>query len=262
MDKLTIRQPEFTFPDDLPLTPDQTDKLYSGFLCAVSIVAPQIERYLIRTMSRAKQEIQDPEVLDDLLKFSQQEANHFRSHDELNDLLRSKLSEKNRQKLLKHEASLTEDYRYFSNTRSLNFNLAYAEGFESATCAISVWGFKNDTLNNIHPDWKGIMEWHLAEEIEHRTVAFDVYHTFKGHYLHRLFFSSYAQIHLLKYLYRFALCFWEELEITEKNKSVFRKYFWSLLGHYLATIPPWYSPHKLKVDDRVNLILSKYSTQQ
>ena len=261
MDKLTIRQPEFTFPNDLPLTPDAGDKLYSAFLCAVSIIAPQIERYLIRTMSRAKQEIKDPDVLDDLLKFSQQEANHFRAHDELNELLRTKLSEENRKKLLSQEARLEEDYRYFSNTRSLNFNLSYAEGFESATCAISIWGFKNNTMKNIDDRWKGIMEWHLAEEIEHRTVAYDIYHAFKGHYLHRIFFSTYAQAHLFKYLFRFAQCFWNELETHEKRKSVFRQYFWSLLGQYMSTLPPWYSPHRLVIDDRIHTILSKYSTQ-
>jgi len=259
MGNLTVRRPDFEFPDDVVVMPDPTDKYYSALTCALTIIAPEIERYLIRTMKRAKNEISNTRVLQDLKDFSDQEANHFRNHDKLNEILRGKLSDKNRERLQQAEADLVEDYRRFSNTKSLNFNLAYAEGFESATCALSVWGFEHSLFEALDPSWKGLIEWHLAEEIEHRTVAFDVYHAFKGSYLHRLVFGTYAQGHLVKYIVRIAECFMDEFEHEGVQKNVFTRHFWTLTSKVLSILSPWYSPHKIKLDGRIDEVLARYA---
>ncbi|CAM3646834.1 metal-dependent hydrolase [Parendozoicomonas haliclonae] len=259
MTEMTVRKPAFDFPTELAVMPDLKDKYYAAFTSAVTFIAPNIERYLIRMMSRAKAEIKDPQVLDDLLTFSQQEAAHTKGHEQLNEILLARMSEKGRERVKAINDQMAEDYRRFLNTRSLNFNLAYGEGFESVTCAIGLWAFQHRTFEGLTDGWRELIEWHLAEEVEHRTVAYDVYHGFKGHWLHRITFSTYAQLHLLKYIVRFGRCFMEEYDFPGDEKSVFKQYFWSLLRHYLKTVPPWYSPRKLKIDPAINRLLEKFS---
>lgn len=259
MNTLTVRRPDFEFPQDLSVMPDITDKYYSALTCAVTMIAPHIERYLIRTMKRAKNEISDKLVLQDLNDFCGQEANHFRNHDKLNEILRGKLSGKNQQQLQQIEDDLIEDYRRFSNTKSLSFNLVYAEGFESATCGLSMWAFEINAFEALDPNWCSLIEWHLAEEIEHRTVAFYVYHALKGNYPHRLIFGTYSQMHLLKYLVRFAKCFMAEFEHEGSEKNIIKQQLWPLLRKLLYTLMPWYSPHKIIISKRIDTILAKYS---
>ena len=193
MNNLTIRRPTFQFPDHLNLLPDATDKYYSALSCAITIVAPHIERYLIRTMRQAQQHIRCSELRQMVQDFSSQEANHFRNHDRLNAILRQQLSEDSRHMLKKAETQLEEDYAKFGKSRSLKFNLAYAEGFEAATCALSLWSFQHKTTQTLDPEWRSLLDWHLAEEIEHRTVAFDLYHHLGGNYSHRLIWATYAK---------------------------------------------------------------------
>ncbi|MEC8427119.1 MAG: metal-dependent hydrolase [Pseudomonadota bacterium] len=190
MADLTVRRPNFEFPQDLPIMPDPQDRAYSAMCCALTIIVPHLERYLIRTMKTGLKEVTDPALLQDMKDFSSQEANHFRNHDALNELLRNKLSDKARDELIQTEADLIEDYRRFSNTKSLRFNLAYAEGFESATCALSLWGFEHETFKTLHDGWEELIEWHLAEEIEHRTVAFVAYHALGGNNAHRMIWGT------------------------------------------------------------------------
>jgi predicted metal-dependent hydrolase len=239
--------------------PDPKDRYYSAFAAAITFIVPHIERYLIRMMSRAKHEIDDEQVVLDMQAFSSQEAEHTKGHERLNAVILSQMSDKGRAQLEEISQELAEDYRYFLNTKTLNFNLAYAEGFESMTCAMAMWSFQHATYESLGTGWRELIEWHLAEEIEHRTVAFDVYHAFRGNWLHRVVFGSYAQYHLVKYLLRFGQCFLDEYESSGSQPSVLRLRGFSLVARYAKTLLPWYSPHRLQIDARITEVLAKYA---
>ncbi|MCV6623663.1 MAG: metal-dependent hydrolase [Cellvibrionaceae bacterium] len=260
MSEITIRQPNFEFDEELALMPDTQDAMYSAFSCSVTILSPHIERYLIRVMRSCLSEIKD-EKLQALVKaFCGQEASHFKNHDRLNEILRAKMSEAGRQKLQKAEAQLDADYARFFKEKDLLFNLAYAEGFESATCAMSLWAFEHNTLANSQKAWKDIIEWHLAEEIEHRSVAYDVYKYFGGSYRHRLIWGSYGQWHLYKYLQRFGRIFLSEFPERVQTRHVLKQRGKPLLWQLLKTLSPSYSPHNVAVPKGLKGLLTQYSS--
>jgi hypothetical protein len=77
--------------------------------------------------------------------------------------LRAKLAPETALEIKRIEADIEADYQRFTKSKSLKFNLAYAEGFEAMTLAMALSSFDQG------------FEWHLAEEVEHRMVTFDAY---------------------------------------------------------------------------------------
>ena len=102
-----------------------------------------------------------------------QEAQHFRQHRVLNDILRGCHSEYAGLQAI--EDRMEADYQYFTKTKSLKFNLAYAEGFEAATCALARNSLQYVDMEAEPCGIGRLLSWHLTEEIEHRTVTFNIY---------------------------------------------------------------------------------------
>ena len=75
------------------------------------------------------------------------------------------------------EAQLADDYSWLEKNRSLRFNLAYAEGFESMALAIGhmLIADRDYLFGQADTGVSSLVLWHFAEEIEHKSVAFDVF---------------------------------------------------------------------------------------
>ena len=62
--------------------------------------------------------------------------------------------------------------------------IGFVEGFEALTTQFALNSLKRPATNHPRTDqrWGQLFEWHLAEEIEHRNVAFDIYDHLYGSY--------------------------------------------------------------------------------
>lgn len=189
---------DFDFPADIDPVVVAGKPELSFSLIGLSLLLPYLEPYLIRTMKEAKKQIREPKLRDDLERFCKQEGQHYRQHMLLNDAIRLQGFDE----LTKLEAELDADYRRFTQSRSLRFNLAYAEGFEALTTAVARFEFERGLDPNTHPSVAALFEWHLVEELEHRTVAFDVYDAIYGDYAYRLVAGLYAQWHMASFIGR------------------------------------------------------------
>ena len=84
------------------------------------------------------------------------------------------------------------------------FRASVAKGFETLTMnavkdMMEPKGFGEDL-----PPFMQMVEWHFVEELEHRTVTFDVYEHVFGDYLYRLFVGVWAQWHFSNWMRRVA----------------------------------------------------------
>jgi len=264
---ITVRRPSFGFPASLDPVVIEGCPEESCMIVGLSLLLPYLEPYLIRTMNEAKKEVRDPALLADLTAFNGQEGQHYRQHMRFNEALHLQ----GFTGLEALEAEVDADYRRFTETRSLRWNLAYAEGFEAYTSALAQFSFEHGTLDRMRPEARDVFAWHLAEELEHRTVAFDVYeHVAKG-YLYRLFVGWFAQRHLNRFVLRAARV------LTDHDPAAFRARYggarraWArlrpligllarrLLPRILATYLPWYTPHRIPTPEGVRLLLEKYT---
>jgi hypothetical protein len=255
MADITVRKIRFVF--DEPIALDLPDEEL-GFVLpelGLSMTMPYLEPYLIRTMKVALGRIRDPVLAEDTRRFSQQEAHHYQNHAMLNDQIRAHFDAPVAEALRAIEAALDADYRRFTETKSLRFNLAYAEGFEAMTCAGALAAAEHGGLENL-PGGE-IWAWHMAEEIEHRTVAFGVYQHLVGSYLYRILVGTWAQWHYLSYVRRFARCMADAL--GRKPLAPVGPTRRTMLRNYLRTWSPWYDPARIEVPPGVDALLARYS---
>lgn len=266
MHDITFRRIEFDFPDDIDpvCIPGQPEESYS--LIAFSLLLPYLEPYLIRTMNVAKRQVSDPELLKDIDHFNAQEGQHYRQHRRFNEVMRAKGFER----LPEFETALEADYRRFTQTKSLKFNLAYAEGFEAMTTAMARLAFENKSLERMHPAVCDLFSWHLIEELEHRTVAFDVYHHVCGDYFYRVVVGAFAQWHLLHFMdrvTRYMLGADPRLQSEHggaegrqaRLRDQRRKFRRGLLPRVLRTYAPWYNPQGIEFTLEMQELAQRYT---
>lgn len=143
---------------------------------ASSTIPTYVEPYLIKVMQRAKAILPENEAAlhRDIDIFIAQESQHFRQHNAFNRRIR----EAGYPGLAAFEEELRETYVGFLEKRSLKFNLAYSEGFESlGPPAASLWFDHSDAfIRDADPEAVALWKWHMAEEFEHRDVCHRLFH--------------------------------------------------------------------------------------
>lgn len=258
MADITVRKPRFDFSDTRALEIVPGDKRGSAFWIGLSLTMPYLEPYLIRTLRDAVKSISDPVLAEDLKRFNAQESHHYRNHALFNDALREQVSPECATEIRSIEDALEADYRRYNETRSLRFNIGYAEGFEAMTSAMAFTCFAVEMPETLSAGFRPLFEWHLAEELEHRTVTFEAYEHLVGNYPYRVFRGLRSQAHYLGYIQRFYRCIMNELG---ESQSAFYLPPSLLPGwwRYLRTLPPWYHPGKLEIPGDAKGVLAKYA---
>jgi len=92
---------------------------------------------------------------------------------------------------------MTESYKKLTK-RSLNWRLAYSAGFETMTMGLTEWliNDRKELFGDADPVVSSLILWHMVEETEHKSVAFDVYQAVCGNYLLRVFGLIYGSFHV------------------------------------------------------------------
>ena len=257
MTQIKVRKIAFEFPRDLPAIIIPGDIRTSCELAAISFTMPYLEPYLIRSMRSASAEMEkvDPATASDMRAFCAQEMNHFQNHARINDIVRSKLNPNSAAKIAQLEADMDADYQRFTKERDTRFNLAYAEGFEAMTFALGQTIIEKG-FDGWDKSWSDLWEWHLVEEIEHRTVTFDAYHKIYRDYWYRMRQGVWAQVHFLSYVYRMSEVL--RTEFKAEPSSTYRNFKLQFLPRYMRTIMPWYHPGKVKIAEHLLPLWDKY----
>lgn len=194
---IVIRKVPFTFPDDIDPHWNPAKPEWSHMVNGASLAMPFLEPYLIRTMRKALEKIDSPQLQAEVKLYMGQEGQHYQQHRKFNDTLISH----GYAGLLAIEAQMKDEFDSLEKNRSLNFNLAYACGFESMALGIGHWLVREREYLFGGSDTRvaSLILWHFVEEIEHKNVAFDAYQAVCGNYFLRVFGTFYATLHVIKF---------------------------------------------------------------
>lgn len=261
MSDILVRKVKLDVPADL-------DDVFPGevpdeefYRVAFSLTLPYLEPYLIRVYRKVVDQISDPALVADVQAFIGQEAQHHRNHKLANDAIKAAIGPDAAAKLTAIEDDLAAEYKQFSSERSLRFNLVYAEGFEAMTCAWATTGFelaeRGEGSKHFGP-WQQLWAWHAAEEIEHRTVAFQVYEHLIGSYPYRVFGSMRTQLHFLRYTSRFERVLYEARGL--KYRPNIPRGIRKGPRRYLRTFGPHYHPADIEPRPLVATVLATTPT--
>jgi hypothetical protein len=257
--QIVVRRPKLAFPDTLDDIFPGEDLEEECFRAAFSLMLPYVEPYLIRTFRRARSRVTAPRLVADVEAFCGQEAQHHKHHATVNRVIRDRLGPDTAGRLLEIEADLERDYRRFE-PRGHRFNTAYAEGFEALTCAMGLTNLERVAAGRERPTrfgpWQQLWAWHLAEEIEHRTVAFDLYHHLGGRYWYRVVAGAAAQWHFLRYLGRFHRVLMEHHGARPRAVLYVPRLLRTGWRRWLRTYAPSYDPRRIPAPPEVDALLA------
>jgi predicted metal-dependent hydrolase len=257
---ITVRKVKFEFPDALDDVLPGDDLVSETYLVAFSLTMPYLEPYLIRTYRSVADDITNPALAADVREFIGQEAQHFQNHRRVNEMIKRQLGPDVATRLQAVEDRLDADYRRFSTSKSRHFNLVYAEGFEAMTCAMAITSFAEAEAGRsaTRPGpWGTLWAWHAAEEIEHRTVAFDVYEHLEGSYPRRVIGSLRAQWHFQRTIDRLQRVLLASQGVATRPRVP--PWLHAGRSRYLRTFLPGYDPAQLDPGALPALVLSQYA---
>ncbi len=252
MDTITVRKMEFEFSDEMDLVFIEHDPAFSFLFLGTWMLLPYLEPYLMRTMRTALEQIDNEALAHDLRQFCSQEGQHYQQHAKANDIILSLMPDAQRQTMQEKLSSIAAEYRSFTETKPLQWNLAYAEGFEAYTAAGARTQMELRVFDYMQDPIRDLMLWHIMEELEHRTVAYDAYQTLGNGYLYGLRVGLWAQRHFVglgRQLADSMIDAFPELmaahdapqahKIRKQHRTAYmRRTLKNLAGIYA----PWYSP--------------------
>jgi predicted metal-dependent hydrolase len=174
---VTVRNVSFPYPPDF-------DPAWSGnvpeFACAansVSLMMPYVEPYLARSVRAALPQIEDPELRREAAAYVRQELTHHVQHRQFNDLLAERC-----RGIHMLERWMRAAFERLGRRKSLGSHLAFAAGAEGVAYGAARWAaaHRRELLATAEPAIAELFLWHLAEEVEHKSVAFDVFQAVDG----------------------------------------------------------------------------------
>ena len=135
----------------------------------VNMLFPWGERFFVRSVNHFMDRITDPTLRAQIKGFFQQEGRHAHAHDEFNAILRAQGYEVD---------TFLADYKKWSSwvekRTSPELRLAVTAASEHFTAIMAEGAFTRGVLDEAAPEMRLLLAWHAAEEIEHKSVAFDV----------------------------------------------------------------------------------------
>lgn len=180
--ELNYRRPGFLFESSIPKHWLAGSVFKTHLLNSFTLIFPEGEKYFIRSIRKYLKNMDDPELRHQVLTFLKQEGQHSVEHEKFLQNLRSQGYEIDG--FLNFVEKLTRNY--LEPLFSDKLNLATTAGFEHFTALLAELGLSTEFLAQAHPKMRDLFEWHAAEEIEHKAVAFDVLQKVDANYFLRI----------------------------------------------------------------------------
>lgn len=144
----------------------------------LNLLFPEGERFFIRSVRHYLPRIEDPTLRKRVSGFFAQEALHGCAHDEVSELL-----ERQGYRI----RLFLRGYRWLAfeviePVAPAALRLSVTVALEHLTASLGETALTDLHLDGAHPAMRELLLWHSAEEIEHKSVAFDVYQAVDGRY--------------------------------------------------------------------------------
>lgn len=260
---IVVRKIPFDFSEKIDPVWHPTKPEWSHQLNGASVTMPHLEPFLIRTIREAMTQIEDAGLKEDMRHFMAQEGQHYQNHERYNDILKTS----GYPGLAQIEDEMAADYERFK-AKSLKWRLAYTAGFETMTMGVTDWLITNrrNLFAGANPSVVSFVLWHMVEETEHKTVAFDAYQAlFKGAYWARIWgvvcgswhvvkFSKKSYVHMLKQDGR-----WGQLAARWRTFKTSLAFVSHVVPFLIGSMIPGHHPDRVNDPDWVHQWMDAYT---
>jgi hypothetical protein len=145
---------------------------------AMSITFPLGEKFFIDSVRYFAGQIDDPKLTEDIRGFCGQEGFHRREHQRYNEALCRQRGYDLRIMEGRLERNIQRGYKYMTPLQ----RLAGTASLEHITAILaeSILSEDDPMIDTADSAMRELWQWHAAEEMEHKAVAFDVYRAVGG----------------------------------------------------------------------------------
>ena len=181
--KIVPRDVSFNITDESPKYWFDNDPFKTHFFNAFFTTFPPGEDFFVRSVIYYRGEIDDPKLQKDITAFSAQEGHHSRCHqDHLDVLTRQGYTS------LERENKLIDALGKWANEKFPKTSLVNTLALEHFTALLAHQALSEpeNFVEPAHQDFIPLFTWHAAEELEHKSVAYDVYMAVDGRYWPRV----------------------------------------------------------------------------
>ena len=230
---------------------------------ALHLIFPMGERFFVRAVRHYMGEIDDPELREQIRGFFGQEGRHAHEHERVFETLRAQGYDIDT--FLRVYKRVAFDVIERISPPALRLSVTAALEHYTAILAEGALASAG-TLEMVHPKMQRLLRWHAAEEIEHKSVAFDVLKTVRPSYALRMAGMGLATVLLGAFWFAGATMLIRQekglglreiarqLRATQRREPIIRRVFLRGLREYLRpSFHPW---------DNNNLELARRSFQQ
>lgn len=185
--KLTVRRVQLDLESPFDRTWCGGDAFRSALFNALSLTFPDGERFFINALRAGLQALPALERRDfeeEINAFAAQEALHRRIHARFNAHLADQGYESHVGSTLFAEVDALED-------KDPRHAVAITVAAEQLTAMLAVWVLTHpDLLEDCEPRLREMWQWHLSEELEHRSTATELYRALGGSHRWRLYWHD------------------------------------------------------------------------
>jgi uncharacterized protein len=171
---ITVRRMDYEFTGEIPTHWADGNPVLTAFMSALSATFPPGERFFIDSVRHYAGRVTDPELKERIRGFIGQEANHTKEHIAFNSFLAQR-----GYPVGKIEKRVERILARIQKRSSPAANLAQTAALEHLTAFLASAVLEQPhVIERTHPIVAAFWTWHAIEEVEHRSVAFDVYKQF------------------------------------------------------------------------------------
>ncbi|MFD0727142.1 metal-dependent hydrolase [Lysobacter brunescens] len=256
-----------------PLQPDiprnwlPANPALSALLDMYTVIVPSNEAFYMRTLARCLGRIDDPDLAAAGRAFIHQEAEHGVAHKRFWSVLDA---HGYRYRRLERIIDVLT-FRLTERIAPLSLRMSMVSCIEHINAFMAHEFLRQGILADAHPEVRAMQEWHFAEEIEHKSVSFDVLRAVSPGYGMRL--AGWVPTTVLFYtLMTLGMLFFLAQDGGLWRASTWRG-LWRHLGpehgmarrtlkHLFAYLKPSFHPSQL--DDRAlaEAVIARYSSPQ
>ena len=248
------------------------DPIVSHFFNALQSTFPEGEKLFIQAaLDSAEQLVRKkkltPQLKEDMQNFIKQEALHSQQH----QLWTNALIDLGYKKMAKYAGQLKQLSSGFRKIFPpvLRLSITAAAEHYTATLAYIFTNVTPEILTKSLVEFRGLLLYHAMEELEHKSVCFDLYQELSGNYLGRIFGLFFATFDLIINIYiRFRYLMRKDGIWNKDNKRNFRSFLIGkrgLITGLLSRIKSYLKPsfHPWQTDDRelINQRFHKYQKE-
>lgn len=214
------------FDVDFSLSPPSRhwagEPFLTHWLNAYTVTIPDGENFIIQTVRKFMDRLENPQVRSDALGLIGQEISHARAHYQFIDALRAQGFKLDTYLGFTRFLSL----KIFQPTSTPLQQLAFVVGIERVNELFAEITLGSGKLKQVEPAVRALYEWHFAEEIEHKSAAFDVYQAVSGN----RFWLGYgvAFCYVLNLAYLFLAC----MTLLRQDRQLFKWATWKAAFRY------------------------------